>query len=982
MNKIKSLLYLCVALLCANLLPSVAKASHCAGGELTYTWLQDSTYQLTLHFYRDCSGSTAVGPFYICGHNSCDGTTLNATMVQTYGPVEVGTGCPGSQTQCANAGSTIPGYTEYIFTANVTLPSRCASWTFFTTLNARNPTNNLSNPGSASFYVDCTLDNFHAQGQSSPYFSVKPVPYVCVNVPYTYNNGAVDPNNDSLVYEMVSPRDGPILGAGGSGCSINPSTPDLLLSTFNLTNNPFPTGNTFVLNSTNGQLAFTPNTVGKSVITVKVKKYRNGILLGYVLRDIQIVVLSNCSTVQPTNNTIASTIVGATTDTSGKILGCAGQQLSFCFDSKSTDTGAKLVITSNNATIAPGSVLSVTHSYSDSVRTCFSWTPGLLDTGTRNLIITVKDSSCKPPGILMSQTFVIPIFISPITTIFKDTTICPGDSVQLVAIGGSTFTWRSISGSPISSLSCSNCKNPVARPAVTTRYEVTSNNLSYCNKNKDTVEIVVVTPAPINAGPDTTTCINNSLQLNINLTQVPGTNYHVQWTPATYLNNDTIPNPVTTPTNDVTYYIKVTPNGLGKCASFDTLSVRVLQGYKLFTPDTAICSGQSLNVNLLGDNRYNYKWTPANGVSDVNIMAPTIIPDTSHLYTVTASYPGCRDSVSKFFLDLQPVPTVFAGPDQTLCTGDTLTLGWTSVTPASYPNYSYSWDPGGELDNGTVPHPLFTASTSTTMTLTVSTPAGCKGTDDIHIEVKAPKFINVSADTLLCPGDTAQLHVTGDAVSVAWHPYYYISDTSSYDPFVYPVTSTNYTVIGKDKDNCADTASVLVTVKPAAVIDLPDTTTIYPGESYHINPGGNCLYFSWFPPLGLDATNISNPVATPPVNTRYFVTATTEFGCSVQDSIDIFVSPDSYIDVPNAFSPGNGPNNTIMPVHRGNVTLKSFTIFNRWGAKMFESSDINSGWDGRWNGQPQPMGVYVYIVEAVTPTGRRFYKQGNITLLR
>ena len=120
----------------------------------------------------------------------------------------------------------------------------------------------------------------------------------------------------------------------------------------------------------------------------------------------------------------------------------------------------------------------------------------------------------------------------------------------------------------------------------------------------------------------------------------------------------------------------------------------------------------------------------------------------------------------------------------------------------------------------------------------------------------------------------------------------------------------------------------------------------------------------------------------PDVNTRYIVHATTEEGCGTSDSMDVLVMNDSYIDVPNAFTPGSGPNGTIKPVHLGTATLKSFMIYNRWGVKMYESKDINSGWDGKFNGEPQPLGVYVYTIEATTPTGRTFTKQGNITLIR
>jgi gliding motility-associated-like protein len=306
-----------------------------------------------------------------------------------------------------------------------------------------------------------------------------------------------------------------------------------------------------------------------------------------------------------------------------------------------------------------------------------------------------------------------------------------------------------------------------------------------------------------------------------------------------------------------------------------------------------------------------------------------------------------------------------------------------AVQPSSYPFYAYSWSPAGGLDNPNVRNPNFTGLTSTTLTVTVTTPAGCLGSDNVFFEVIAPDIIQALAlDTLLCPRDTAQLSVTGTAVSVIWSPDIYLSDADSTTVSVWPSASTVYTVIGTDINNCKDTASIEVTVYPDAVLSLPDSARIYPGESYQIDPSGNTLYYQWFPPQGLSSISIANPIAQPTVDTRYFVQAATENGCLTQDSIDIYVSTETPINIPNAFTPGSEPNSSLKVNYRGIATLKSFSIYNRWGTKVFETTNIDEGWDGRFNGEPQPMGVYIYMVEAVSSSGRKFVKQGNITLIR
>ena len=100
------------------------------------------------------------------------------------------------------------------------------------------------------------------------------------------------------------------------------------------------------------------------------------------------------------------------------------------------------------------------------------------------------------------------------------------------------------------------------------------------------------------------------------------------------------------------------------------------------------------------------------------------------------------------------------------------------------------------------------------------------------------------------------------------------------------------------------------------------------------------------------------------------------------ESVVVVVEDDSEINVANAFTPGSVPNDIIRVQHHGIAKLNSFRIFNRWGQLVFETTNIDEGWDGTFNGQPQPIGVYVYYADAISYRGKRFYKQGNITLLR
>ncbi len=185
-------------------------------------------------------------------------------------------------------------------------------------------------------------------------------------------------------------------------------------------------------------------------------------------------------------------------------------------------------------------------------------------------------------------------------------------------------------------------------------------------------------------------------------------------------------------------------------------------------------------------------------------------------------------------------------------------------------------------------------------------------------------------------------------------------------------------MIGTSEKGCRDTQTVMITVHPDAVLELPDFINLYPGEVYHMQPPTNATYFHWFPDAGLNDPNISNPKMNPTVDTRYFVTARTEYGCSYYDSVDVWVK-ETVMDMPNAFN----PNTTQFKADiRGLASIETFEIYNRWGQKVFETKNINQGWDGFLNGTPQPLGVYVYIIHATTIEGKPFKKTGNVTLVR
>jgi gliding motility-associated-like protein len=988
----------------AGIIPSTSRASHAAGGEIIYQHAQDSTYLVIFKFYRDCGGVPWPGhpnnpqlPT-LCYFSSCNPTMQSVPLAMWQGQIPPGVpngtavtlGCSGSSTEC-DGNNQIPGVQEWWYYAYVDL-GPCNFWTLSTVISARNGSNNIN---CNDFYIETTFNSQFAPHNSSPYFENKPIPYTCKDLPYSFNNVAIDPEGDSLWTEVINPLTNP--GPAGA-CTNSPSPCNLAVTTppINMTNNPFQTGSvtppvtgSFTLNGNSGQITFTATDAGPQTLAIRVKEYRNGVLIGSIIRDVQVQVLdpSLCnytpSTIDP-----AVTIDGAVYDPVAKqVQACVNQKMTFCFDIGTTDPVGRLFVSDNTGIALSLAGMNVAYSAQKTkkVRGCVTWTPSASQAGFKNLILNVKDSTCHPPGIVFQQVFTIPIYVNPPVKAFKDTSVCPGDKIQLFATGGGLYQWQELGGGT-SSLSCVNCTTPTVTPYATMTYIVQSNLTAFCKHNKDSVDITMLKMPEHDNMPDTITCPGTVLKYDLNIKKEPNVTYTVQWTPGTYLNSATSENPISNPLNDIEYRIVVSASN-NRCKSFDTARITLLDGFKIETPDTAICEGASVNIRATGDPAYTYSWSSNATVnfSDPAVINPTVTPVQRGpiKFELRAKRAGCDDSVATLNLDVQPIPTVAVDADKKMCYGDTVTLNGI-VTPEDYKKYNYQWSPGAALTQPNSSRPLFTAFQDVNLVLTVATPAGCKGQDSMKIDALPADFLFPSADTAVCPGKVAHIKMKGTDVDSFWwdenSPY--MNNRYSWNPVIKPVATHTYTVYGVDKNGCKDTQRVTIVVHPAAVLGLPDSVVIHPGENYKINPSGNALHYSWFPPVGLSGANIADPVANPKVNTRYFVTARTEAGCEIKDSVNVFVADDSYLRLPNVFSPGRGNNSTFKLLHLGDAQLSKFIVYNRWGVKVFETTDITKGWDGTYNGTPQPMGVYMYTIEAQTPGGRTFKQNGNVTLIR
>jgi gliding motility-associated-like protein len=179
--------------------------------------------------------------------------------------------------------------------------------------------------------------------------------------------------------------------------------------------------------------------------------------------------------------------------------------------------------------------------------------------------------------------------------------------------------------------------------------------------------------------------------------------------------------------------------------------------------------------------------------------------------------------------------------------------------------------------------------------------------------------------------------------------------------------------------------------KYIVVVDTPNTkglrdTCIRFGQSVQLQ-GLYASYYSWTstnPPFNtLSCTSCPYPIASPTVTTRYVVTGYNSKKCKYNDTVDVCVIFDcGEMFVPNAFSPNGDQINDKLYVRGKCLSNFVFQVFNRWGEKVFETSDQTVGWDGTFNGDLMNTGVFVYRLEGTTVDNEPFSMKGNVTLIR
>ncbi len=827
-------------------------ASHVMGADITYTCLGNNVYEVTLTLYRDCSGSTiGTSPQTVNFSSSCSTLTASLAYVST---TDVSQLCPTALSTCN--GGTEPGTEQYVFRGQVTLPP-CADWIMSWDLCCRNSAiTNLVSPSSQSLYVQTTMNSIAAPCNNSPQFLTIPTPYLCANNLSIYNHGATDLDGDSLYYSLANPLTTP----GPPGSPIAFSTGYSLLQ-------PMITTAGINLNQTTGEMCFTPSMGQIAVVSILIQEFRNGVLIGSIIREMQVIVDPSCTNQNPTTGA-AATCGGAggmtitqqgptvTQIDGNSLMMCPNDNV--CFDINFSDPdGNNITINSNVATGIPTATFTVVNNGTPNPVATFCWTPTPLDSGLNVFAVTATDDACPIIGM---QTFAYDITIFDQPYAGPDQTICGPQSAQLSASGGAGYNWSVLSGDPIvvgTNFSCNPCTSPLATPSVTTTYLLTS-SLSAACVNTDTVVVNVVPDFTITTTTDTTIC--DFLPVNIGVQTNPAGGYTVNWTPAATLNNAAILNPIASPLATTTYTATITsPFGCTKTDSV-VINVNPPPSLTLVPGDTTICAGSSLNFDVNSTCDYTLEMFDSFGdgwngqsisiyengvligtytVSSTNNGGSwnTVTVPITNGSTITIVYnTGSFQSESSFNLIDGTGATQFTvtqGGMSGWVDASTVFTGIANCGP-TLSNYSFSWSPIAGLSTSTIANPVATPTATTTYVVTLTDVSGCAVNRQQTITVVPDYTLNsTQSDTSVCLGSTVNFNTIpspSGSYTYSWTPANIMNNPNIANP-VATFTTPGVNMIIVDVDNgggClkSDTlyVNVSATVIPNISILTPDTT--------------------------------------------------------------------------------------------------------------------------------------------------------------
>lgn len=604
-----------------------------------------------------------------------------------------------------------------------------------------------------------------------------------------------------------------------------------------------------------------------------------------------------------------------------------------------------------------------------------------LGTGANVFQWTISNAPCTP---LSSQVTITGVVSPTVSNAGSDQTIC-GTSATL---SGNTPTagtglWTVISGTGTITAPSSPISGITGLGAGATVFEWTISNTCGTSSSQVTITSNPATTVPV-AGADQNVC-STTATLAGN-TPTVGTGLWTLVSGSGTITSPSLPNSgitgLGTGANVFQWTISNTP--CAPLSSQVTITGVVSPTVANAGADQTVCS---TSTTLAGNTA-----TTGTGLWTLVSGSGTISTPSSSNSTVSGL--GAGATVFQWTISNSPCPS---SSDQVTInnTGAGLTVTITSQTNVScyggnngsatvsatggIGSLSYLWTPAGGAA------PIANNLLAGTYTISVTDGSGCVGIETAVITQPDSITAIISATPTTCGNNNGSATVVASGatggLTYLWSNGGTLSQISNLPSQIYSVTIT-------DSLGCIKTGTGTIVATGGPTANAGVNITISSGSSTQLTASGGISYL-WTPTAGLDCDTCRTPPASPVATTIYCVMVSDNAGCTdtacvtvtVIDTVPIALCGTVY--VPDAFTPSNNDlvNDVFKPVTTC-VHDYQFLIFNRWGEKIFETSNPGEGWNGYYKGALSKQDVYVYKLLFMDPKNEFHQDIGKFLLLR
>ena len=438
--------------------------------------------------------------------------------------------------------------------------------------------------------------------------------------------------------------------------------------------------------------------------------------------------------------------------------------------------------------------------------------------------------------------------------------------------------------------------------------------------------------------------------------------------------------------SSATYVFTATDNfGCSKSDSFTLVNPPPINA--LFDPASPSCFGDStgsLTVTASGGwGDFDYDWqNPINKIGNNDSVLSNILAG-NYLVKVTDDG-GCTKNFPVSLNGPDPISISSVVTDNSC--NSAIDAGIAIEITGGTPNYRYQWLKDG-VEYATTQD--IDSLIADNYELIVTDSLSCvKSSGILEILTPDPLLLNVlSVENTLCTGA-----YTGSILTEALGgtvPYQYNIDSVTFGntPYFNELADGAHIVTVTDNNNCStDTVITLFTeYELIADFDLSYTNP-YIDWPISFNDSSSARNItSWFWELG-------NGAAVEGQNTEFIYRApgvypitlkiTNEVGCEAIKTDTLIIEKGYKLMMPSAFTPNNDALNDVFKASHENIIQTTLQLYNKYGALVFESTDLNAEWNGDLKDTPLPQDSYLYVIEYVAESGVARTERGRFTLLR